>query len=108
MRFKIASVCPSPSATSARDTYEEKGEKSFKAATPTLQGLYRSLLQRLSLANMSHTMKRNLRIAGIVFACLLVVLVALPFLIGVNRFLPKVESEASMALRAAPLFSSVL
>ena len=56
------------------------------------------LIQKLSGANMSYTMKRNLKIAGIVVACFLVVLLALPFLINVDRFRPKVESEASTAL----------
>ena len=56
------------------------------------------LVQKLSGANMSYTMKRNLKIAGIVVACLFVVLIALPFLINANRFRPNLESEASTAL----------
>lgn len=63
-----------------------------------LQDLYKAWVQKLSVANMSHTLERSLKIAGIVFACLLAVLIALPFLINVNRFRPKVESEASTAL----------
>jgi AsmA protein len=44
-------------------------------------------------------MKKNwLRIAGIAVAVVLVVLVALPFLINLNSFRPKIESEASAAL----------
>jgi AsmA protein len=43
-------------------------------------------------------MKRSLRIGGIALAILILILVALPFLINVNRFRPKVESEASTAL----------
>jgi AsmA protein len=42
--------------------------------------------------------KRWLRIAGIAVAALLVILVALPFLINVNSFRPKIESEATNAL----------
>jgi uncharacterized protein involved in outer membrane biogenesis len=42
--------------------------------------------------------KRWLRIAGIAGAVLLAILVALPFLINVNSFRPKIESEASSAL----------
>jgi len=42
--------------------------------------------------------KRWLRIAGIAVAVFLVILVALPFLINVNSFRPKVESEATNAL----------
>ena len=67
-------------------------------STQTLQDWSKPLVQKLSWANMSHSMKRNLKIAGIVIACLLVFLIALPFLINVNRFRPKVESETSAAL----------
>jgi len=42
--------------------------------------------------------KRWLRIAGIAVAAFLVLLIALPFLINVNSFRPKIESEASTAL----------
>ena len=42
--------------------------------------------------------KRYLRIGGIALAVLLVILIATPFLINVNSFRPKVESEASAAL----------
>jgi AsmA protein len=41
---------------------------------------------------------RNLKIAGIVIAGVFALLIALPFLINVNKFRPKVESEASAAL----------
>jgi AsmA protein len=67
-------------------------------STHTSHDAYGPLVQKLSLANMSPTMKRNLKIAGIVFACLLLLLIVLPFLINVNSFRPKVESEASTAL----------
>ena len=67
-------------------------------ADQTLQDLYKALVQKLNVASMSHTTKRNLKIAGVVVACLLLALIALPFLINVNRFRPKVESEASAAL----------
>jgi AsmA protein len=42
--------------------------------------------------------KRWLRIAGIAVVAVLVILVALPFLINVNSFRPKIESEATNAL----------
>ncbi len=42
--------------------------------------------------------KHWLRFALIGFAVLLVILIALPFLINVNSFRPKIESEASAAL----------
>jgi AsmA family len=43
-------------------------------------------------------MKRWLRIGGIVFAVLILVAIAIPFMINVNRFRPGVEAEASKAL----------
>jgi len=43
-------------------------------------------------------MKRWLRIGGIALAVLVVILIALPFLINVNSFRPKIESEVSAAL----------
>jgi AsmA protein len=43
-------------------------------------------------------MKRALRIVGIVVAVLVVILIVLPFLVNVNSFRPKIESEMSSAL----------
>jgi len=43
-------------------------------------------------------MKRILKIAGIVIAIILVAVIALPFLINVNSFRPRLESELSKAL----------
>jgi AsmA protein len=43
-------------------------------------------------------MKRILKIVGIVVAILLVILIAIPFLINVNSFRPKIEATASEAL----------
>src|ERR1700756_282163 len=45
-------------------------------------------------------MNRNgtLKIVGIVVAVILVILIALPFLINVNSFRPRIESEVSTAL----------
>ncbi|PWT85807.1 MAG: hypothetical protein C5B58_02475 [Acidobacteria bacterium] len=42
--------------------------------------------------------KRWLRVAGIVATVLIALLIALPFLINVNSFRPRIESEASTAL----------
>jgi len=42
--------------------------------------------------------KRWVRIAGIVIGVLLLAMIALPFLINVNSFRPKIESEATSAL----------
>ena len=43
-------------------------------------------------------MKRALKIIGIVFAVILLAVIALPFLINVNSFRPKLEAELSTAL----------
>jgi len=43
-------------------------------------------------------MNRTLKIVGIVVAVLIVILIAIPFLINVNSFRPKIESTASEAL----------
>lgn len=43
-------------------------------------------------------MKRILKIVGIVVAVVIVILIALPFLINVNSFRPRIEAEATQAL----------
>ena len=43
-------------------------------------------------------MKRYWKIGGIVVGCLLLILIAIPLLVNVNSFRPKIESEASSAL----------
>jgi hypothetical protein len=67
-------------------------------AVQILQDLYKRLVQKLDLANMTSTMKRNLKFAGIAFLWWLAVLAALPFLINVNRFRPKIELEVANTL----------
>jgi AsmA protein len=42
--------------------------------------------------------KRNLKIAGIAVAAVLVILIAIPFFIDINSFRPKIESEVTSAL----------
>ena len=94
MRLKRSSVpadFPSASASSAKDNPEEKGKHFL---TMVVQDLYKRLVQKLDLADMTSTTKRNLKVAGIVLLGLLVVLVALPFLINVRRPHPDVEHEA--------------
>lgn len=84
MRFKRSSDpadFPSASASSTKDNLEEKGNHFLTMAVQTLQGLYKRLVQKLDLANLTSTTKRNLKVPGIVLLGLLVVLVALPFLI---------------------------
>ena len=88
MKLKLSTVSPSVGATSPKDPLPAH----------TLPHLYKALIQKLGLANLSRAMKRTLTIAGIVIVCLVIILIALPFLINVNRFRPKVESEASAAL----------
>src|SRR5215469_16358969 len=62
--------------------------------------MIRSATKSPALQDRLHTVmkKRWLRIAGIVVGVLLVILIALPFLINVNSFRPKIESEATNAL----------
>ena len=67
-------------------------------AVHNLQEFYQPLVQKLSWANLSATMKRNLKIAGIVVAGVSLLLIALPLFINVNSFRPKIESEATNAL----------
>jgi len=101
MRLKRSSVpagIPSVSASSAKDNPEEKGKNFLTLAVQSLQDFYKRLVQKLDLANLTNTTKRNLKVAGIVLLGLLVVLAALPFLINVNRFRPKIESEVTNAL----------
>lgn len=43
-------------------------------------------------------MKRILKIVGIIVAILVVIVIAIPFLINVNSFRPRIEAEASSAL----------
>ena len=43
-------------------------------------------------------MKRALKIVGIVVVVLLVIVIALPFLVDVNSFRPRLESELTAAL----------
>ena len=42
--------------------------------------------------------KRTLKIAGIVVATVVVILIALPLFININSFRPKIESELTNAL----------
>lgn len=93
MKFKMtARVPPAAHVSDTREKNEGKGTAQI------LQDLYKPLVQKLRSANISKTMKRNLKIAGIVVACLVAILIALPLLINVNSFRPTIESEAMNAL----------
>jgi hypothetical protein len=102
MRFKKVSSAlaglASPSASGAKDKHTEKEKNFHTTATQTLQNLYKLLVQKLDLTNMNSTMKRNLKIAGIVVVGLLAILIALPLIVNINSFRPKIESELTNAL----------
>lgn len=100
MKFKaISSFFASGSASaSAPAPTEDKGESSDKLTGRTLHDLYQRSVQKLGLGNISNTGKRWLKIVGIVLACLLLILIALPVFINVNSFRPKIEVEATNAL----------
>jgi AsmA protein len=102
MRFKKVSSAlaglASPSASGAKDKHAEKEKNFHTTATQTLQNLYKLLVQKLDLTKMNSTMKRNLKIAGIVVVGLLAILIALPLIVNINSFRPKIESELTNAL----------
>ena len=73
------------------------------AKTTTRQGLAESvqtLSKKSALQNQVQALmkKRWLRFVGIAIAVVLLLLIALPFLINVNSFRPRIESEATTAL----------
>ena len=68
-------------------------------STGTILEMIRTVSKRSTFQNVHGIVeKRWLRVAGIVVAILVVLLIALPFLVNVNSFRPKIESEASSAL----------
>jgi AsmA protein len=74
-----------------------------KDATPAKQPfleMIRSASNRPALQERLHSVvkKRWFRVAGVVIACFLLLMIALPLLINVNSFRPKIESEATKAL----------
>jgi AsmA protein len=82
----FASCFPSPAIT-------------YSCAEVDLQAIKRLVgLSGLKDEGKASAIKRYLRIGGIALAVLILILIALPFLINVNRFRPKVEAEASSAL----------
>jgi len=81
-----AKPLPPPDPNSARSK-TTAAKTAATAVSSDLQSGLRALLK-----------KRWVRIAGIVIGVLLLLLIALPFLIDVNSFRPKIESEASSAL----------
>lgn len=87
---------PEPDPTSKKNNptgAAEKGEQSVVQ-------MIRMASQGPALKNyLSAVMKKRwFRIAGIAVALFVLVLIALPFLINVNSFRPRIESEASAAL----------
>lgn len=92
-----------PQPTPEPDSSHKKADAAGTLKTTTKQG-FAEVIQIFSKksALQSHLQavmkKRWFRIAGIAIAVILVLLIALPFLINVNSFRPKIESEASTAL----------
>ncbi len=88
---------PEPGRTSKKALQTETAEAVIRQ--PFLETI-RSVANGPALRKHLNTIvkKRWLRIAGIAVAVFLVILVALPFVINVNSFRPKIESEASSAL----------
>jgi len=99
MKFKrIASNLPAGFSSNAKHGDADREENFLGKAVHVLRDFYQWLIDKIDLANMSSSTKRNLRIAGIALACILLLLIALPFFINVNSFRPKIESEATAAL----------
>jgi AsmA protein len=88
---------PEPDPTPKKTDPTGAAEKSVMQ--PVLQ-MIRTVSKESALQNYLDAVmkKRWLRIAGIAVAVFLLMLIALPFLINVNSFRPKIESEASAAL----------
>ena len=88
---------PEPDPTSGKKNPSRAAEKSMNQ--PVFQ-MIRNVSRGSKLRNNVHGVmkKRWLRVAGIAVAAFLLILIALPFLINVNTFRPKIESEASAAL----------
>jgi len=88
---------PEPDSTHKNTGTSGTAEKSIKQP---FVGVIRSVTRAPVLQKQLYPVmkKRWLRVAGIVIAMLVVLLIALPFLINVNSFRPKIEAEASNAL----------
>ena len=78
---------------------EPTRKKTTPAKQPFLE-MIRSVSDRPAIQERLHSVmkKRWLRVAGIVFACFLLLMILLPLFINVNSFRPKIESEATSAL----------
>ena len=88
---------PTPEPDPKKTNPSGAAEKSVKQ--PVLQ-MIRNVSKGPALQNyLSAALKKRWwRVAGIAVAVVLLVLIALPFLINVNSFRPRIESEASAAL----------
>jgi AsmA protein len=89
-----------PTPTPEPDSSRKNADSTATGGKFTKQPFLQSASKTPALQKHLHAVmtKRWLRVAGIVVAAVLVLLIALPFLINVNRFRPKIESEASDAL----------
>jgi AsmA protein len=75
-----------------------QGQRKTKPAPTAATSQKQRFLEMFPKNVRSIAKKRWLRIAGIVVAAFFLVLLVLPFLIDVNSFRPKIESEATNAL----------
>src|SRR5579864_5926274 len=88
---------PEPDSTHKNTATSGTAEKSIKQ--PFLDVPRAVTRATLLQKQLQPVMKKPwLRVAGIVIAMLVVLLIALPFLINVNSFRPKIEAQASNAL----------
>jgi len=81
---------PEPDSTHKKTDRTGTAEASKKRSVSKAPALYKQLQGIMR--------KRWLRVGGIVVAVFLLLIVALPFLININSFRPKIESEATNAL----------
>ena len=88
---------PEPDPTKKKIRLTEIAEKAMRQPfVAKIQSIANAQALRTHLNTVMKT--RWLRITGIAVAVLLVILLALPFLINVNSFRPKIESELTNAL----------
>lgn len=90
---------PRPKRDPTHKETDQTGTAEISTKQPVLE-LVRSISKAPALRKHLHAVmkKRWLRVVGIAVAVFVVLLIALPFLINVNSFRPKIESEASAAL----------
>jgi hypothetical protein len=90
---------PTPEPDPTHKKTDPTGTSETSVKQPILQ-IISSASKGRALQQHLHALmkKRWLRVAGIVIAVFLVLLIALPIFINVNSFRPKIETEATNAL----------